>query len=163
MGNISGVQANVSLLRETYKKMAALGEAVKGQDFRMEVEGYPDLEFLIQSSQTPPMKRELVETVGPFGVKCNQQGRFMNEIEMPITFKEVMSAAAYRALKTWVRDKKYLEVMLTLISESNLTASDDHTWLLEDCWIELDGGDLSVEDAVVLKPSGTLHGNYFPV
>lgn len=163
MGNISGVSANVSLLRDTYKKMAALGEAVKGQDFRLSVEGYPDLEVLVQSAQTPPTKRELVETTGPFGVKCNQQGRFMNEVEMQITFKEVLSAAAYKALTNWVKNKQYLEVNLQLVSESSSVPADDHNWTLEDCWIELDGGDLSVEDAVPLKPSGTLHGNYFPV
>jgi len=162
MGNISGVQANISLLRDTYKKMAALGEVIKGQDFALEIEGYPDLKYLVQAATTPALKREVVETVGPHGVKCNQQGRFVNEIDMQVTFKEVTSAAAYQALTSWVKNKEYREVTLTLVSESVTSASTDHTWVLEDCWIELDGGDLSVEDAVPLKPSGTLHGNYFP-
>jgi len=162
MGSISGVQANINLLRETYKKMSALGEVIKGQDFRMQIEGYPDLEFLIQSTTTPPLKREIVEVVGQYGVKSIQQGRFMNEVEMQITFKEVVSGAAYRALKDWAKNKKYLDVTLVLVSESNTTALDEHTWLIEDSWIELDGGDLSVEDAVPMKPSGTLHGSYFP-
>jgi len=163
MGSISGAVGNVNLLRETYKKMTALGEVVKGQDFRMQVEGYSDLEFLIQASTTPPLKREVVETVGPLGVKSIQQGRFMNEVEMQITFKEVLSGIAFGALKEWTREKQYRLVTLTLVSESDNTAIDEHTWEIDDCWIELDGADLSVEDAVPLKPSGTLHGSYFPV
>ena len=163
MGNISGVQANVSLLQQTYKKMASLGEAIKGQDFRLQIEGYSDLEYLIQSTTTPPLKREVVETVGQLGVKSIQQGRFINEMEMQITFKEVVSGVAFTALKDWVKNKKYLEALLTLVSESNSSALDAHSWTIEDCWIELDGGDLSVEDAVPMKPSGTLHGSYFPV
>ena len=162
MGSISGVQADVNLLRETYKKMTSLGEVIKGQDFKMSVEGYSDLEFVIQSSTTPPTKREVVETYGPFGVKSIQQGRFMNEVEMQITFKETISGVVYAALTDWAKNKKYLDVTLELISESLSTPIDPHTWLIEDCWIELDGADLSVEDAVPLKPSGTLHGSYFP-
>jgi len=162
MGTISGVQANISLFRDTYRKMTALGEAIKGQDYKMQIEGYPDLQYLVQTTTTPPLKREVVDTVGPYGVKSVQQGRFINELEMQISFKEVISGAAYQALRDWVKNKKYLEVILSLVSESNQSPVDAHNWVLDDCWIELDGADLSVEDAVVVKPAGTLHGNYFP-
>ncbi|WP_028325817.1 hypothetical protein [Desulfatirhabdium butyrativorans] len=162
MSNISGVQGNVSLLKETYKKMVSMGESAIGQDFIMTVDGYPDLQYLIQSFGIPALKRESIETYGPHGVKFVQQGKYEGAVEIPITFKEAVAGNAYQALKSWVKNKQYLDVTLTLVSESNSVGNDAHEWEIEDAWIELDNADLSVEDAVPIKPSGTLHGIYYP-
>ncbi len=163
MSNISGVQGNTSLFKQTYKKMLSLGEAALGADFTMTVEGYPDLQYLIQAFGIPAMKREPVEIFGPHGVKFVQQGKYEGSVEIPVTFKEAVAGNAFQAIKSWIKNKQYLEVTLTLTSESNPIGNDAHNWIIEDAWLELDNVDLSVEDgAVPLKPSGTLHGTYYP-
>ncbi len=164
-------KADLGLLKTSFASgLQAIGEAARAQDFLMTVYGIDGtttttitdpLTYLIQAATTPAIKREVVETVGPFGVRSIQQGRFMNEIEMAITFKEVVIGIAYTALKAWIKDKNYLTVSIELKSESNPSTAYTY-WDIVDCWIELDGADLSVEDAVPLKLSGTLHGSYFP-
>jgi hypothetical protein len=163
-GSFSAVGSNITLLQETYRRAASLGEAARAQDFYMNVSGTGNelLVYLVQAATTPALKREVVETVGPYGVRSIQQGRFMNEIEMAITFKEVVSMIAFKALEKWCQNKDYLDVTLTLGSESSGLVVSAQKWLITDCWIELDGAELSVEDAVPLKLSGTLHGSYFP-
>jgi hypothetical protein len=164
MANSGGVTASMSLLSESYSKMLSYGESARAQDFVMTVVGDANLHWLIQAATTPALKREVVEVVGPFGVRSIQQGRFINEIEMAITFKEVVSGLAYTALHAWSETKAYKTVTIALKSETQGVAADgaDGFWKIEDCWIELDGADLSVEDAVPLKLSGTLHGSYLP-
>jgi len=135
MSNISGVQGDVSLFKETYKKMLSLGEAALGQDFVMTVEGYTDLQYMVQTFGIPTMKREPVETFGPHGVKFVQQGKYEGSVEIPITFKEVISGNAFQAIKSWIKNKEYLEVTLTLTSESNQAGNDAHNWIIEDAWL----------------------------
>ena len=161
MANISEVKGNVGIVKKSYKKLLALGEGVTGEEFLMKIEGFDDLTYLIQTTQIPAMMRENIESYGPHGVQFNQQGRFKNAQDVPISFKEVISGAAYKALRDWVKNKKYLKVTLALVGESAPTSNANTTVVMEDCWIELEGVDLSVEDgAQVLKPSGTLHANW---
>lgn len=161
MANISNVSGNVSLVKKSYKKLLALGEGVAGDEFKMTIEGYPDLPYLVQTSQLPALMRENMETFGPHGVQFNQQGRFKNAQDIPITLKEVISGVAYKALREWVKEKKYLKVVLGLVGESFSTSNEHNTVVLEDCWIEIEGTDLSVEDGgTLVKPSGTLHANW---
>ena len=161
MPNISNVQANIPLVKSSYRRFVSMGEGAKGDDFRMTIAGYSDLEFLVQITQMPEMKREMVEGFGPHGVQFKQQGKFLNAVDVPITFKEVVSGKALEALRDWVKNKYYLEVMLGLISESQEQSPVSATVRMEDCWIEIDGIDLSVEDGTTLvKPAGTLHTNW---
>jgi len=161
MANISGVQGNVALVKKSYKKLLALGEGVSGDEFKMIIEGYPDLTYLVQTSQLPALMRENIESYGPHGVQFNQQGRFKNAQDVSITFKEVITGVAYAALREWVKEKKYLKVTIGLVGESFTTSNEHNTVVLEDTWIEMEGGDLSVEDGTTLvKPSGTLHANW---
>lgn len=161
MPNISNVQQNIPLVKNSYKNLVSMGEGVKGDDFRMTVEGYADLEYLVQATQLPALKREVVESKGPHGVMFNQQGNFMNAQDITITFKEVISGKALEALRDWVKEKKYLQVTLALISESQPESNAANSVVLEDAWIEIDAVDLSVDDTTTLiKPSGTIHGNW---
>ncbi len=171
MGSISGPtpSAALALLRTSYDTgLLDKGEAARAQDFWMTIVSddtsidASGLTYLVQAATTPAIKREVVETVGQMGVRSIQQGRFINEIEMAITFREVVKGAAYKILKAWTKGKKYFEVTLELRSEATATSTTNRKWVITDCWIELDGADLSVEDAVPLKLSGTLHGSYFP-
>jgi hypothetical protein len=161
MPNISNVQGNVPLLKKSYKKWLALGEKVTGNEFKMIIEDYPDLTYLISSTQLPMMQREMVEVYGPHGVKFMQQGRYVNAQDVPITFEEVITGKTLEAIREWVKNKRYLKVTLGLVSESQTTSNEFTTVVMEDCWIELEGVDLSKEDgAAAIKPSGTLHANW---
>lgn len=158
---VSNVNANIPLVKNSYKKLVSLGEGVKGDDFRMTFDGYADLEFLVQSTQLPELKREMIESRGPHGVMFNQQGNFKNAGDLTITFKEVVTGKAYEALVEIARNKTYLKITLALISESQPESSQYTTAVLEDAWIELDAVDLSVDDTTTLvKPSGTIHYNW---
>lgn len=161
MPNISNVQQNVPLVKNSYKNLVSMGEGVKGDDFRMIVEGYSNLEFLVQATQLPALKREMIESKGPHGVMFNQQGNFMNAQDITITFKEVVTGKALEALRDWVKNKLYKQVTLALISESQPESNTANSVVLEDAWIEIDAVDLSVDDTTTLvKPSGTIHGNW---
>jgi hypothetical protein len=161
MPNISNVQQNVPLVKNSYKNLVSMGEGIKGDDFRMTIEGYPDLEYLVQSTQLPSLKREMIESKGPHGVMFNQQGNFMNAQDITITFKEVISGKALEAIRDWVKNKSYLQVNLAIVSESQPESNTANSVVLEDAWIEIDAVDLSVDDTTTLvKPSGTIHGNW---
>ena len=169
---ISNTAANIGLLQTSYNtSIQTIGEVARAQDFLLTFAsgtGTSDstqnviIQYLVQSATIPAIKREVVETVGPFGVRSIQQGRFMNEIEMAITFKETVTGAGYAFLQTWTRDKLYKEVTVSMVSESRSSSTECPSWTVTECWIELDRADLSVEDAVPLKLSGTLHGSFFP-
>ena len=60
-----------------------------------------------------------------------------------------------------VKNKKYVNITIGLVGESKPTSNEYTTVKMEDCWIELEGADLSVEDgATAFKPSGTIHANW---
>lgn len=160
MANISIGAGNVPRLKTGYKKLLGLGEGVTGEEFLMSFEGNTDITFLVQTSQIPGLQRDNVESRGPLGVMFNQQGVYKNAQDINVSFKEVVSGKAYQFLKDWVVNKKYLTVKLTLVGE-NYESNAYTSWILEDCWIEIEAADLSVEDSTsVLRPSGTLHANW---
>lgn len=161
MGSISGVQANIPIIRRSYKKLVALGEKVTGSEYVMEVEGYPDLKYLVSSVSLPAIQREVVETFGPHGVMVRQQGKYMNAQDIPITFDEVISGRTLAALRDWVENKRYLRVTLGLVSESMTESDPNTTVVMEDCWIECEAVELGNENSTtVVKPTGTLHANW---
>jgi hypothetical protein len=161
MSNISDVSANVPLLKNSYKRFVSLGEGAKADDFILSVSEYPDLKYLVQATQLPELRRDMIESRGPHGVYFNQQGNFKNAGDITITFKEVISGKAYEALADWVLNKKYLTVTIALLAESAPDTVTAAAAVMEDCWLELDAADLSVEDGTTLvKPTGTLHYNW---
>jgi hypothetical protein len=161
--NITGVNGNISLIKQTYKKFLALGEGITGADFQMLIH-HPaavPLSFLVQATQLPPVERENIETKGPHGITFNQQGHFKNAGEITLSFKEVVNGLAYAAVRHLVRNKIYFNVTMGLITESRGASLAACTLTLEDCWLKLDAADLSVEDgATLLKPAGTLYYNW---
>lgn len=161
MANISGVMGNISKIRHGYRKLLALGEGVVSDEFIMTIEGNTDIRYLVQSTQLPALVRETVESYGPFGVQFNQTGRYKNAQDVPISFKEVITGKAYEFLRELVREKKYVEIRLALSGESFPTSVPSNSIVMEDCWIELEGVDLSVEDGTALvRPAGTIHANW---
>ena len=146
MANIIGSQGNIQKIRTGYRKVLALGEGVASDEFRMTFEGY--------------LAREPIESFGPNGVQFVQQGRYKNAQEVPISFKEVITGKIYEFLRAQLRGKKYYTVKLALVGESFPTSNNNTSLVFEDCWIELEGVDLSVEDATLVRPSGTIHANW---
>lgn len=157
MSNISNVVGDVAAMKAKYSSLLALGEGATSEDFEMVIDGDDDLKFLIQSTQIPPLAREPIETFGPNGVQFVQQGRFKNIAEIPISFKEVISGIVYTKLRALVLNKTYVDIDLSLANEAGEIG---FLLSLEDCWIELEGVDLSVEDATLIKPAGTIHANW---
>ena len=160
MANIIGSQGNIQKIRTGYRKVLALGEGVASEEFRMTFEGYSDISYLVQSTQLPALAREPIESFGPNGVQFVQQGRYKNAQEVPISFKEVITGKIYEFLRAQLRGKKYYTVKLALVGESFPTSNNNTSLVFEDCWIELEGVDLSVEDATLVRPSGTIHANW---
>lgn len=152
--------ANVPLIKTALNKFVSLGEKAKADDFRMTVEGYSDLEFLVQTASLPPIKREMVELFGPHGVQVQQQGKIINAHEVPITFVETVEGDLLKTLRGWVKEKKYLRVTLELLSEASPTAGSYKKVTFENTWIESDAIEFSVEDNAPLKPNCTLHVNW---
>lgn len=160
MANITNVSHSIPLVKRSYQRLLSYGEGATAEDFRMTIEGYLDLEFLVQTTQLPPMAREPVEGFGPHGVQFTQQGRYKNIAEVPVSFKEVLSGVVYAALRDWVLNKRYLTVTLALIAESEPISNPYNTVLMYDAWIEMEGVDLSVEDNTLVRPNGTIHANW---
>ena len=161
MANISDVQGNISWIKSSYKQLLGPGEGVVGDEFIMTFEGNANVRYLVQTSQMPPLGRENIESYGPQGVQFRQQGRYKNAQDIPISFKETIHGYAYEFLRDLVKNKKYITVNLQLAGESYTGGNTSGTLRLEDCWIEIDGADLSVEDGTSLvRPSGTLHANW---
>lgn len=161
MANIANVAANPGNVNKSYKKLLSYGEGAKSDDFRMTFEDEADIEFLVQATQLPEIKREMVETYGPHGVKFNQAGKILNAGDMTITIKEVVTGKAYEFLRKVVKEKKYLEIKLACLGESKPDSPESLTVTLYDAWLEIDALDLSVEDGTTLiKPAGTIHYNW---
>lgn len=161
MANIHDVHGNVPAIKRNYKRLLGLGEGVAADEFIMEFEGDSDIRFLVQSTQLPALAREVIESYGPFGVQFNQQGRYKNAQDIPITIKETVKGHAYRFLRDLVANKRYITIKLTAAGESYLDGNSHTAVRLEDCWLELEGVDLSVEDgASLVRPSGTIHANW---
>lgn len=161
MANIKDVVGNVPIIKKGYRKLLSLGEGVASDEFIMTFEGYPDMRFLVQTTQLPALVRENIESYGPQGVQFNQQGRFKNAQDVPISFKETIHGHAYDFLRDLVTNKKYITVKLTTAGESYLDGNQHTALRMEDCWLEFEGVDLSVEDgASLVRPNGTIHANW---
>lgn len=160
MAKITGAAGDVSVFRKAYNSVVQKGEGLQGTDFRLKIEGY-DNWMLVQSVQLPPIMRDMIETYGPNGVRFLQAGNYNNAAEIPITFKEVIKGDIYTMVRDWVVNKKYLRVRLEMLPESNPDGVDSLKFTMHDCWLVLEGADLSVEDRTsIVKPSGTLYANW---
>ena len=152
--------ANVPLVKRSWSRFISLGEKAKADDFRMTFDGYPNLEFLVQTANMPPIKREMVEIVGPHGVQVQQQGKIINAHEVPVTFIETVSGIVLGTLRNWVKEKKYLTVKIAPVSEAQPISVRWNTAVFEQTWIESDAIEFSTEDNAPLKPACTLHVNW---
>ena len=163
MAKIAGATGNVEVQRQKFNKMVSKGEGLIGSDFEMTIEGWGDDTILVVSAQLPPLYREMIESFAQYGVRILQQGNLDTAFEMPISFKEVIKGNIYSKLREWITNKEYKEVTLKMIPESTPSGVDALSFVFHNCWIRLDGIDLTVEDrASLVKPAGTMHCHFFP-
>lgn len=155
-------KANIPVTQQSYRNMTSMGEGTLGSNYRMTVNhGDVGLEFLVQASQIPELKREPVEGKGPRGVGFNQQGNIKNSGDITISFREVISGAAYKFIKSCIRQKRYLTWTLSLVSESNPEGNANTTFRIDDAWLEIDATDVANDDGTqFVKPGGTIHYNW---
>lgn len=152
--------AAAPLRKQSLYRFISLGEKATADDFRLSIYAYPDIEYLVQAAQLPPLKREMVEIVGPNGVQVQQQGKLINAGELPITFIETITGNLLGILRRWVTEKEYHTVTMALVSEGEPVSNQNTTITLEGCWLESEAIELSVDDNAALKPTGTLHYNW---
>ena len=154
---------HIDVLKKSFQSRIALGNPAISAEFKLTIPEYPDLSVLATNISVPALKRAVVETFAGMGVKFIAQGGFDNAYESPVTFQEVEAGNLYKALKDWVGNKKYLDITVALVSEEHPDGIPDHTFVINECWLEMDPAELSVEDVTMaVKPAGTLHGSYFP-
>jgi hypothetical protein len=129
------LKANLNLIRKSYKSSVAMGPAVNGAAFRMVIHEFKKLEFLIQATQLPEMKREMIEATGPMHVKFRQYGEIQNAGQITIQFKEVISGKCYEALNQIILAGDPISITLALLPEEN-TKSVPSTCLsmMEQAW-----------------------------
>lgn len=160
MANVDPGTANVSYLKTGYKKLLGLGEGITGEEFLMEFEGNENIKYLVQTAQIPAIRRDMIESRGPLGLQFNQQGAYKNAQDINIAFKEVLKGETFNFLRDWVVNHRYYTVKLTLTGEK-YSGQGSTSWTMEDCWIEVEAVDLSVEDSTsLIRPNGTLHANW---
>lgn len=161
MPKITGAVGNTEVFRKSFNKLVSKGEGLIGTDFKMTFEQYPEITVLVQTTQIPPVLREMIETFGPHGVRFLQAGNYNNAAEIPISFKEVIKGESYQMIRDWIVNKRYLKVTLEMDPESLPGGSAPLKFIMHDCWLNIDGVDLSVEDrASIVRPAGTLHANF---
>lgn len=161
MSTLVDAHGNVPVIKRSWKRLMGLGEGMVGNEFIMSFEGNDNVRFLVQTAQIPALQRANVETFGPHGVMFRQQAWFQNAQDISVSFKETIKGHAYEFLRSMIRDKLYITIILTAAGESYLNGNPHAAVKLYDSWIELDAVDLSVEDGISLvRPSGTIHANW---
>ncbi|MCV6588713.1 MAG: hypothetical protein OIF57_06750 [Marinobacterium sp.] len=159
---ITGAKGNVGVKREKVQQMLKKGEGLLGTDYWLEVEGWGQDNILSVSCQIPPMLREALETFLMYGQRIFQAGNINNAFEMPVTFKEVIDGTVYKHMRKHHLEKTYLKVTLKMAPESNPEGAESHKWVFHNCWFNIDGVDLSVEDRTsIVKPAGTMYGYFW--
>lgn len=163
MAGFSNAAGNMGFLKQKFLKNVNAGEKMMGAEFKMTLDEYPEMEYLIRSTQMPAMGRAEVEDFGQNGLKINQQGTVENSGEVAVTFAETISGEGLRIIREIIREKKYVNVNIESTPESTAgVGADSHKFKLEFCKFRTDAIDLSTEDtAAVVKPSLTIGYNWF--
>lgn len=154
-GNKKG---NLALIKNALNAFVAMDHKALSSDFTFVMHGMEELTPLVQVAQVPAQGRDVVELFGQFGVKFNQQGSWQNAGEMPITFLETVHGALMKRLRESGEKKIYFNCTLTLNCEQLPLGVQPLKFTLYNCWIKLDGTDVSTEDInTPIKPAGTLY------
>lgn len=154
MTGFANSKPNMSFLKQRLNQNIAAGEKLISSEYWMTIKGYENISVLIRSTQFPEMTREDVEDVGPGGMKFNQHGPLRNSGEFQVSCVETIEGDVFKAVREWVREKKYLDITISAASESKGGENGGITRSFTHCKIYCDAVDLSSEDVTTaVRPS----------
>ena len=159
-----GGHGSIDPLLQSYDKNVASGQMLLPCDFKMRFVGYDSLELLVQTAQSPLIARDKIETFGQSGVKFWQWGKPQLAGELAATVKEVVSGEVFTALRGIVKSAEYVTIELELAANSAVATPESHKFLLEDCLITADGGDLDVSNVtgILTVPLQITYNRFVP-
>lgn len=150
MGQMSTESDDLDLVKESFSKVVNYGEYQTGDAWKLEIDGYDDLTWLVLNVQIPEVTRTRIEDFGPMGVQINRPGKIKNAVDITMTFKEVRAGNSLDTLMELAKTGKFFDFTLTLLP-------DGEPKRYEDCFIEtLNALDLAYEDNTVCKPNVTI-------
>lgn len=152
------IKGNVGFLKKAYKQDKALGQKLKGYEFKLTIEGYEHLTPMVRSAQFPAIKRTPVEDKGAMGVSVPSHGALENSGEITITFIETVKGDLLKALRQIIVNGEEPKITMEATPESTAgEAPKSLIFEMEDCLLACDAIDGSTEDtAALLKPSVTV-------
>ncbi|WP_241647053.1 baseplate protein [Rosenbergiella metrosideri] len=154
MSGFANSKPNMSFLKQRLNQNIAAGEKLISAEYWMTIKGYENISVLIRTTQLPEMTREDVEDVGPGGLKFNQHGVMRNSGEFQVSCVETIEGDVFKAVREWVREKKYLDITISAASESKGGESGGITRSFTHCKIYCDAVDFSYEDVTAaVRPS----------
>ncbi|MCG7550947.1 hypothetical protein [Pseudoalteromonas sp. Of7M-16] len=148
-------RANRKLLRGHYEAQKAIGEKLLGAMFDLRVEGHPELNLTVRSTQHPQVGYQDVEDHGQGGMLINQAGAFENSGEITIQFVETLRGSTLKAIKEIILNKEQPKIQFIAMAESS--GLIPHTgYTLHDVKLRLDAVDFATENVTELvKPNVT--------
>lgn len=154
MSGFSNTQPNMAFLKQRLNKNIAAGEKLISAEYWMTIKGYEHLSILIRATQFPEMTREDVEDVGPGGLKFNQHGVMRNSGEFQVGCVETIEGDVFKAVRELVRQKKYVDIVVSAASESKGGEDGGITRTFTHCKIYCDAVDMASDDVTTaVRPS----------
>jgi hypothetical protein len=151
---------NRNFIREKFIKHRQVGERASASHFSMKVDGYPNLEVKIASTQLPAMGRELLESFGSMGVASNFQGNLQNAGEITVVIEETIKGDTLADLKAIIYGKIYVDVQIDITPE-DLGGTSIFTSNMLECSLACEAIDLANESVTeFIKPSVTVRYNW---
>jgi len=163
MASFSTNHGEPKLMKAALLKALAAGERIPASQFKMTFDGESGMEYIVDATQIPPMKRHVMETFGHMGVKINQQGSFDNAGEITVTLSETLTGKALKFVRDAVLQKKYMDITITITPET-LAGAEAIEVKLTACFIASDAIDLANESVTeYVKVPLTINFNWIDI
>lgn len=150
MGQMSTESDDLALVKESFSKVVNYGEYQTEDAWKLEIDGYDDLTWMVTNVQIPEVTRTRIEDFGPMGVQITRPGKIKNAVDITMTFKEVRQGASLDDLMKIAKDGEFFDFTLTLLP-------DGEPKRYEDCFIETNNAlDLGYDSNAIMKPNVTI-------
>lgn len=158
MTGFADSKADRAGLKAQLNKNIAQGEKLMGFYFDMKIEGYPDFELRVRTTQYPAMGYELAEDFGQGGLKMNQQGALQNSQEITSSCVENLKGDTLKVLKDIILNKKQVKITFAAKAESLGGGKVPFTsCTMDHCILASEAIEFSTEDTTaIVKPSFTI-------
>lgn len=154
MSGFNNSAPNMDFLKQRFNQNVAAGEKLISAEYWMTIKGYENLSILIRSTQFPEMTREDVEDVAPGGLKFNQHGVMRNAGEFQVGCVETIEGDVFKAVRELVREKKYVDIVVSAAAESKGGHNAGVTRTYRHCKVSCDAIDMSSDDVTTaVRPS----------